>query len=117
MKERQGRTAGAPAGSNGARAGSWRGALVLLLAAAVFAGGSRALGSANRTSTQVYLFESGVPVNESATDGYEEPIVIILSTQAEIGTVPDPTAGWIYNSDNQTIGFIAPSTAATQELP
>ncbi len=61
----------------------------------------------------VYLFNSqGQPVLQPS-DYYQEGSVFDVSG-TKIGSVPNPTAGWIV-SGGTTIGVIDPSTGATEE--
>jgi hypothetical protein len=66
--------------------------------------------------TEVYIYnQSGTPIYISA-DSYVSPHVYDGFDNL-IGTVPNPTTdGHIYDANNNSVGFIDPSPAATNEL-
>lgn len=63
----------------------------------------------------VYLLDQSGNPYPVETDSYVGGLVFDNDDNC-IGTVPDQSEGWIQDSSSDTIGFIDPSSAATQEL-
>ena len=69
-------------------------------------------------TVEVYIYNaSGVPIDESSTDSFTEGHIFDVTTNTDIGSVPNPTDGHIFDTNGNAIGFIAPSNAANLELP